>query len=251
MPPSMHANPRYVPPITLCRPVRYLRSLQRLAPARPTQTVALSRVVAVTFDDGYVDFAELAWPVLRRHDATATVFVVTDYVGKTARWLPFPDERARPLLGWHELEDLAAQAAEIGSHTCRHLELDAIEPKLAREEIERSRREIGDRVAIPACFAYPFGYHNLTVRSLAASAGYVAACEVGRGLCQLYADRMALRRLLIQPTDEPEVLVRRLAGPEQLPGDRLRELARPVWRAARRARRPIRSLELAGPFHQV
>jgi len=48
---------------------------------------------AVTIDDGYSDFYEIAWPALRRRKMPATVFVVTDFVdGKRWIWtdkLPF------------------------------------------------------------------------------------------------------------------------------------------------------------------
>jgi len=41
---------------------------------------------AITIDDGYSDFYEIAWPVLRRHNMPATVFVVTDFVDRK-RWI--------------------------------------------------------------------------------------------------------------------------------------------------------------------
>jgi peptidoglycan/xylan/chitin deacetylase (PgdA/CDA1 family) len=37
------------------------------------------RSVLITFDDGYTDFAEIAWPVMRRHGLAATLFVATAY----------------------------------------------------------------------------------------------------------------------------------------------------------------------------
>jgi peptidoglycan/xylan/chitin deacetylase (PgdA/CDA1 family) len=205
--------------------------------------------VVVTFDDGYADFAEAALPVLLRHQSGATLFVVTDLVGQSAKWLPFPAEQRRPLLSWSDLEGISAHDIEIGSHGCRHLELDAVSPEVARDEIERSRRAITDHLSSPACFAYPFGYHSASVRRMVARAGYSAACEVGRGLYCSSADRMRIRRLLVQASDTPDALLRRLAGPEQLRAARLREFARPAWRTARRARKPIRSLKMAfGPL---
>jgi len=48
---------------------------------------------AITIDDGYSDFYDIAWPALRRRKMAATVFVVTDFVdGKRWIWtdkLPF------------------------------------------------------------------------------------------------------------------------------------------------------------------
>lgn len=38
-----------------------------------------ARAVAVTFDDAYVNFAEVAWPVLKRHGVPVTLFVPTGF----------------------------------------------------------------------------------------------------------------------------------------------------------------------------
>jgi peptidoglycan/xylan/chitin deacetylase (PgdA/CDA1 family) len=39
------------------------------------------RALTLTFDDGYRDFAEVAWPILRKHALPVTLFVATGYVG--------------------------------------------------------------------------------------------------------------------------------------------------------------------------
>jgi peptidoglycan/xylan/chitin deacetylase (PgdA/CDA1 family) len=41
------------------------------------------RAVLVTFDDAYRDFADSAWPILKRHGVPAALFVPTAYVGYT------------------------------------------------------------------------------------------------------------------------------------------------------------------------
>lgn len=43
------------------------------------------RSVLVTFDDGYRDFLNHAWPVLQRWQIPATLFVATDYLGDDGR----------------------------------------------------------------------------------------------------------------------------------------------------------------------
>ena len=63
---------------------------------------------AVTIDDGYSDFYEIAWPALRRRNLPATVFVVTDFVDRK-QWiwtdkLPF-------LLSRLQAEELAIDVA--------------------------------------------------------------------------------------------------------------------------------------------
>lgn len=41
------------------------------------------RAVLITFDDGYRDFAQAAWPILKRHGIAATLFVPTAYPGRS------------------------------------------------------------------------------------------------------------------------------------------------------------------------
>jgi len=60
--------------------VAALRAGRRLHPAE----------LALTFDDGYADFAEVAWPFLRKRGIPATVFVPTGFID-TDR-LPWSDE---------------------------------------------------------------------------------------------------------------------------------------------------------------
>jgi peptidoglycan/xylan/chitin deacetylase (PgdA/CDA1 family) len=43
------------------------------------------RAVLVTFDDGYRDFGEIAWPIMRRHGIPATLFVATAFAARPER----------------------------------------------------------------------------------------------------------------------------------------------------------------------
>lgn len=60
-------------------------SLDTLREVRCGRAQLLPRSVLVTFDDGYRDFAEVAWPILRRYDLPATLFVPTAYPGRPER----------------------------------------------------------------------------------------------------------------------------------------------------------------------
>ncbi len=55
---------------------KYLSSGRRLPPG----------VAAITIDDGYSDAYEIAYPILRRYDVPAAIFVVTGFVDRT-NWL--------------------------------------------------------------------------------------------------------------------------------------------------------------------
>jgi len=195
----------------------------------------------LTFDDGYSDFREQALPVLAAHGARATVYVVTGYVGRQARWLPFPAERTRPIMSWDDLRAIHGSGMEIGSHGHRHVELDAVSRSVAATDIRRSRDELRDRGFAPSSFCYPFGYADRAVRAIVARAGFTSACVVGRGLADSEHDFLRVRRLAIDHRTTPEALIRRFSGPAVPPAARLRETAQPAWRLARQLRSAVRA----------
>jgi peptidoglycan/xylan/chitin deacetylase (PgdA/CDA1 family) len=64
----------------------------------------------ITFDDGWRDTFTEAWPVLRRHDAPAVVFLPVDYIG--AQRMFWQEELSRLLhLAWLRRDDAELRAA--------------------------------------------------------------------------------------------------------------------------------------------
>ena len=55
------------------------------------------KTFVLTFDDGYADFYKNAYPILRRYGFTATVFIITDFVGRESAW---EGEEGSPMLTW-------------------------------------------------------------------------------------------------------------------------------------------------------
>src|SRR3989344_6080806 len=50
---------------------------------RKENNESLKNCVAITFDDGYQDFYTNVFPLLKKYSIPATVFVVTDFFGKS------------------------------------------------------------------------------------------------------------------------------------------------------------------------
>ena len=108
--------------------------------------------VVVTFDDGTSDLAEIALPILARHQVPATVYLATRYVDEQ---LPWPADGV-PLSWAGAREMVDSGLVTIGSHTHSHALLDRLTPDEAADELDRSRGLIHDNLGVAADhFAYP------------------------------------------------------------------------------------------------
>ena len=137
------------------------------------------RPLALTFDDGYASFADVALPLLQRAGWSATVFVVSGQVGGTNAW--DRDERQEPLLDAAALRALPPLGIGVGSHTRTHRPLARIPAGEAAAELAASRDELEQLLGAPVTtLAYPFNNQSPRVRRLARRAGYAAAV-MGRG----------------------------------------------------------------------
>jgi peptidoglycan/xylan/chitin deacetylase (PgdA/CDA1 family) len=193
--------------------------------------------IAITFDDGFADFAEHAWPALAARDLRATLYVTTGYLGDRARWLPGAAP-ARPMLSASAVAALADEGVEIGAHTVHHPQLDLVPLAEARQEIvagrERLAEIVGDDIG---SFAYPHGYHGRRVRDLVARAGFHSACAVKHALSSTADDRFALARVMVRHGDGAD-RIRAWVGGTGLATAAVgrEELTTKAWRQYRRVR---------------
>ena len=141
--------------------------------------------VALTFDDGFMNFADHAMPLLRDHGMSATVFVVSDHVGRDNRWSG--SEHARvpilPLMDWDALGEISEAGVEIGAHTRTHPHLPAVSDAQLEDEMLGSAEVIGGRLGRrPVSFAYPFGASDERVVSHARQAFSITCSTEFRAL---------------------------------------------------------------------
>ena len=126
--------------------------------------------VAITIDDGYKSTFTLAYPILKKYNFPATLFIYTDFIEKNIYSLT-----------WGEIKEMRENNIEIGSHTLSHCNLLKYkkgenynsyltrikkEIFLSKEIIEK---KLGSKVKY---FAYPYGTYNPQIKNLIIQAGY-------------------------------------------------------------------------------
>lgn len=118
-----------------------------------------ARSFVLHFDDGFASVKTHAWPVLQDLGFTATVFVVSEWVGRTNDWPGQPASVPRaPLMTWDDLGMLGAAGWTLGGHTANHPRLGQLEPHRRHEEIGRgfeAVQRLGGQAS--RVFAYPYG----------------------------------------------------------------------------------------------
>lgn len=166
------------------------------AAIRPGTPIRGRRVV-LTFEGGYHDFEQHAWPALVRHGFDAVVFLVTEAIGRTTVWDARTGERVRRL-DWSAIRRLHADGVTFGSGTVSHPWLTGrpLESLVAELFDSRSELEEGLRSAVE-CLCYPYGAEDEAVRRLAGAAGYRVGVSGGTTPWTRYSDRLSVAKTVV------------------------------------------------------
>ena len=136
--------------------------------------------VIITFDDAYESVFTQALPILSKYHFRATIFPISDYVGRWNDWDYNPFRIRSKHCNWTQLATLVAEGWEIGSHTSTHRMLRALTTKQIWSELKESRVRMEDKLACPVhIISYPFGRFDTRVLNLAKAAGYHGGCTLG------------------------------------------------------------------------
>jgi peptidoglycan/xylan/chitin deacetylase (PgdA/CDA1 family) len=201
--------------------------------------------VVITFDDGYRDFYTAAYPVLGKYGLTATMFVVSGFIGDQA--IQF---KGRNCLTWKEVKVLRSNGIQIGSHTVTHAELEFQETARIDDEIGRSKQNIEDRIGEPVkSFSYPYAFPESNRALIAFLArtlkkhGYENGVSTIVGTAGQEADSFFLPRLPVNSWDDLRFFRTKLEGgydwlhvPQRV-YKAVRSYTKPGWRDASRNRR--------------
>ncbi|MBD3165864.1 polysaccharide deacetylase family protein [bacterium] len=130
-------------------------------------------VATLSFDDGYETLPDHVLSLLPAYGFTATVFIPTDWIGRSNRWDPgafgirarHMDERA--IRTWSDA------GMEVASHGASHTPLSLLPPSQWQRELQGSRERLEDITGrVVAGFSPPYGRLQQRHLDAVARAGY-------------------------------------------------------------------------------
>ncbi len=143
--------------------------------------------VIVTFDDGYEDNYTIAFPLLKKYNISASIFIATSFIGRSRT---LRSGNTFPMLSWQQIEEMKTSGlVEFFPHSHTHPKLTELSLDEAEQEIRKSREIIpGD------LFAYPYGYYNSTIIDFLKKQGFIMAYTVQSGVVTSSTDPFLIPR---------------------------------------------------------
>lgn len=122
----------------------------------PNQTIPKSpKITALTFDDGYLDFYENAYPILQTYNVPATLFLPTAFIGDKSRW---DNEKARDIMSFEIIQSLDKNLISFGLHTHHHINYEQTNLAVILADLDKNIETMqkAGLEYLPA-LAYPYG----------------------------------------------------------------------------------------------
>ena len=172
------------------------------------------RAVALTFDDGYRDNYDEAYPVLLRFGYSATVFPVTGFVlGESEHRRYRGANPPVPYLTVAQIREMKGQGIDFGGHTHTHPLLSTLSIEAATDEILRAKKLLeewtGEKSTL---FAYPNGVYSRDHFRILDGLGYEAAFSVHPGANRAGTLRWILRRTEVSGRDSLGDFIQKMNG---------------------------------------
>ena len=189
----------------------YTISLTNLYGYLMNNTPIPKKSVVLTFDDGYENNYTDMFPVLKKYNFRATIFVITGNVDKYRKFL-----KSKQLL------EMDKNGVDIESHTLNHDNLALIFKDKQLKTVIQSKKYLEKLLNKQITFfAYPYGGYNKSAIASLKQTGYKMAFTTKDGWSSRQNGILSLHRVWIGPFDSPKVFKNKISNPDYLLLDQL------------------------------
>lgn len=137
--------------------------------------------VCLTFDDGYQDNYDIAYPILKQMDVPFAIYVTTGFIDNRIpiRW--YPNEKLG--INTESLKTMDADPlCTIGAHTFCHPKLDTLSYEEQEKEIINSKTTLEQWLGHTIHhFSYPHGAYNDTTLQIIKECGFTSCLRAWGG----------------------------------------------------------------------
>lgn len=138
-----------------------------------------SKLVILTFDDGYLDNYQNGFPILKKYGFVGVFFIITEYNDTNPGHMTL-----------EQIKEMKEAGMEFGSHTLSHPDLRNLSPEELKRQLEASKQDM-------KVFCYPAGKYNDDVKKAVQATGYIAAVTTHNGIANQDSDLLELPRIRI------------------------------------------------------
>lgn len=159
--------------------------------------------VAITFDDGWVDNYDNAFPVLKEFGFKATIFTITDLIDTHHLYLKSD-----------QIKEMSDYGIDFGSHTLNHDKLDEIKSEDRKLNLNKSKEKL-EKITQKEVIsiAYPFGSYDEEVIKDTKSLGYKLGFTINSGWANGESNLFEIQRVYVNGNASMDVFKERINNP--------------------------------------